>query len=55
MRRRDFIAGLVVQSGSMAARGARAGATPRVGLLHVGPPPSFIEPLRQGLKELGRR
>jgi putative ABC transport system substrate-binding protein len=56
MDRRRFLvtslAGVVVQS--LAAEAQPAGKVPRIGILRVGyPPPSYIEPFRQGLRELG--
>jgi putative tryptophan/tyrosine transport system substrate-binding protein len=55
MRRRQFVT--AVGGGAVWALGARAQQPTRiyrVGLLRVGsPPPSFIEPFRQGLRDLG--
>jgi len=56
MERRTFLA---MVSGSflaapVAAGAQQAGKVHRIGLLRIGlPPPSFIEPFRQGLRELG--
>ena len=57
MRRREFIGGLVwAASVPMAALSAPAKKdnVRRIGLLRVGyPPPTFLDPLRKGLEELG--
>jgi putative tryptophan/tyrosine transport system substrate-binding protein len=56
VRRREFLAllgGGAVAGWPLAARG-QGGRVYRIGLLRVGPPPpSFIEPLRRALSELG--
>jgi len=54
--RRTFLAtvtgGLLIAP--LAAAAQQAGKVPRIGMLRFGPPPpSFIEPFRQGLRELG--
>jgi len=59
MKRREFIAlaggaAASALSWPRAGRAQQAGKVARIGFLRVGPPPpSFIEPLRQGLKGLG--
>ena len=55
MRRREFmtVLGCAVAS-PFSARAQQSGRVYRIGLLRVGPPPpSFIEPFRQGLRDLG--
>ena len=54
MRRRQFIAALGSVAAWAGSARAQAGNVARVGFLRVGtPPPSFIDPLRAGLKDLG--
>ena len=55
MRRREFIALVGAVAGwPIAARAQQAGKVPRIGFLRVGTPPAtFIEPFRNGLRELG--
>ena len=56
MRRRNFIilVGGAVAAWPLAAGAQRAAKVHRIGILRVGPPPpSFIEPFRKGLRELG--
>ena len=55
MRRREFIATVgALLAASSSARGQPRQRLYRIGLLRIGqPPPSFIEPFRQGLRELG--
>jgi putative tryptophan/tyrosine transport system substrate-binding protein len=54
MRRREFIAGLVAAPIPSAAGAQQVHRVYRIGLLRIGPPPpSFIEPFRQGLSDLG--
>ena len=57
MRRREFIAlGGIGLIWSFSTHGQQARRVYRVGFLRVGqPPPSFIEPFRQGLRDLGYR
>jgi putative tryptophan/tyrosine transport system substrate-binding protein len=54
MRRRDVIAALGAVALPLPARGQRASRVYRIGFLRIGaPPPSFIEPFRRGLMDLG--
>src|SRR5918998_1064740 len=55
MRRREFIATVgALLAASSSARGQPRQRLYRIGLLRIGqPPPSFIEPFREGLRELG--
>ena len=56
MRRRAFLltVGCVAAAPAFAARAQEKGRVYRIGFLRNGaPPPSFIEPLRQGLRQLG--
>ena len=56
MRRREFMAGLsgVAATWPLTARAQQVGKLDRIGFLRVGPPPpSFIEPLRRALSEMG--
>jgi ABC-type uncharacterized transport system substrate-binding protein len=55
MRRREFITLLAGAAAWPLAAGAQQAAkVHRIGILRVGtPPPSFIEPFREGLRELG--
>jgi ABC-type uncharacterized transport system substrate-binding protein len=55
MDRRAFLCGAsALLAATLAAEAQQAGKVYRIGLLRVGsPPPSFIEPFRQGLRELG--
>jgi putative ABC transport system substrate-binding protein len=56
MRRREFITlvGSAALGCPIPARAQQAGKVHRIGFLRVGPPPpSFIEPFRKGLRELG--
>ena len=55
MNRRDTVLALLALSAAPLTAGAQqTGKVHRIGLLRVGPPPpGFIEPFRQGLRELG--
>jgi putative ABC transport system substrate-binding protein len=54
MRRREFVSLLASALCSLASRAEADGRLRRVGILRVGaPPPSFIEPFRQGLRRVG--
>jgi putative ABC transport system substrate-binding protein len=56
MRRREFVAGVGVYAvlGARGALGQQGGKVNRIGFLRVGPPPpTFIEPFRRAMNELG--
>ncbi len=55
MRRRElFVVGAIAVTVPFSTHAQQAGRVYRVGFLRVGePPPSFIEPFRQGLRDLG--
>src|SRR5262245_46785575 len=56
MNRRAFVCGLTLGTLAtpLAGEGQQVGKVPRIGVLRVGtPPPSYIEPFRKGLSDLG--
>lgn len=54
MKRREFIALVAGAVVALPARAQQSGKLRRVGFLRVGtPPPSFIDPFKKGLRELG--